>query len=74
MKVDSRVSHFILPIGATVNKDGTAMFVAIASIFIAQMNGYTLGPGELCTVAWVSILSFLGYSWNLSMWKKNEQT
>lgn len=51
MKVDSRVSHFILPIGATVNKDGTAMFVAIASIFIAQMNGYTLGPGELCTVA-----------------------
>lgn len=51
MKVDPRVSHFILPIGATVNKDGTALFVAIASIFIAQMNGYTLGAGELTTVA-----------------------
>lgn len=51
LKVDSRVAHFILPIGATVNKDGTALFVAIASIFIAQMNGIALGAGELTTVA-----------------------
>ncbi|CAL8097297.1 unnamed protein product [Orchesella dallaii] len=51
MKVDSRVAHFILPIGATVNKDGTALFVAIASIFIAQMNGIALGAGDLTTVA-----------------------
>ncbi|ODM94778.1 Excitatory amino acid transporter 2 [Orchesella cincta] len=51
MKVDSRVAHFILPIGATVNKDGTALFVAIASVFIAQMNGITLGAGDLTTVA-----------------------
>jgi len=51
LKIDSRISQFVLPIGATVNKDGTALFVAIASIFIAQMNGFTLGLGELVTVA-----------------------
>jgi Na+/serine symporter len=51
LKVDPRVAQFVLPIGATVNKDGTALFVSIASIFIAQMNGFTLGFGELTTVA-----------------------
>ena len=51
LKVDPRVAHFVLPIGATVNKDGTAMFVSIASVFIAQMNGVELGFGELSTVA-----------------------
>ena len=37
-KVDERISKFVLPIGATVNMDGTAIFVTVASIFIAQMN------------------------------------
>jgi len=51
LKVDSRIAQFVLPIGATVNKDGTALFVSVASIFIAQMNGIFLGIGELATVA-----------------------
>jgi len=33
-----------------VNKDGTALFVAVASIFIAQMDGITLGFGDLATI------------------------
>ena len=37
-RVDERISKFVLPIGATVNMDGTAIFVTVASIFIAQMN------------------------------------
>ena len=50
-KVDRRVSRFVLPIGATVNMDGTALFVSVASIFIAQMNNMTLDIGNLVTVA-----------------------
>ena len=49
-RVDPRISKFVLPIGATVNMDGTALFVTVASIFIAQINGMTLNAGDLVTV------------------------
>merc|ERR1712131_163285 len=48
--VDRRIGKFVLPIGATVNMDGTALFVTVASIFIAQMNDITLTIGEYATV------------------------
>lgn len=48
--VDSRVTRFVLPIGCAVNMDGTALFIAVATIFIAQMNYMTLGWGDLATV------------------------
>ncbi|XP_065342648.1 excitatory amino acid transporter isoform X2 [Cloeon dipterum] len=54
VKVDSRVSRFVLPIGATVNMDGTALFVSIASVFIAQINEIPLGMGEYVTIALTS--------------------
>ncbi|KAJ8920324.1 hypothetical protein NQ315_011986 [Exocentrus adspersus] len=54
VKVDPRISRFVLPIGCNINMDGTAMFIAIASIFIAQMNGIALGVGELITVCFTS--------------------
>lgn len=47
---DPRISRFILPIGCNINTDGTALFLSVASIFIAQMNGIILGYGELVTV------------------------
>ena len=37
-KVDSRVAQFVIPIGATVNMDGTALYEAVAPIFIAQRH------------------------------------
>ena len=40
----------MLPIGATVNMDGTALFVTVASIFIAQMNSIPLNIGSYATV------------------------
>merc|ERR1712241_878454 len=52
--VDPRISKFVLPIGATVNMDGTALFVTVASIFIAQMNGIDLDAGQLVTVVLTS--------------------
>merc|ERR1719384_2336753 len=53
-RVDPRISKFVLPIGATVNMDGTALFVTVASIFIAQMNGIDLDAGQLVTVVLTS--------------------
>jgi len=53
-KVDPRISKFVLPIGATVNMDGTALFVTVASIFIAQMNDIPLNMGSYATVVLTS--------------------
>merc|ERR1719369_1289543 len=53
-RVDPRISKFVLPIGATVNMDGTALFVTVASIFIAQMNNIELNAGQLATVVLTS--------------------
>lgn len=48
--VDKRVTRFVLPVGATINMDGTALYEAVAAIFIAQMNARTLYFGEVITV------------------------
>ena len=53
-RVDPRISKFVLPIGATVNMDGTALFVTVASVFIAQMNEVPLDAGKLVTVVLTS--------------------
>uniref|UniRef100_A0A1A9ZW30 Amino acid transporter n=1 Tax=Glossina pallidipes TaxID=7398 RepID=A0A1A9ZW30_GLOPL len=50
LRVDQRITRFVLPIGCNINMDGTALFISVASIFIAQMSGMTLGFGELVTV------------------------
>lgn len=40
----------MLPVGATINMDGTALYEAVAAIFIAQMNGIALDAGQIVTV------------------------
>ena len=49
-KVDPRVVRFVLPVGATINMDGTALYEAVAAIFIAQMNDIDLNIAEIITV------------------------
>ncbi|KAA8589161.1 hypothetical protein FQN60_010506 [Etheostoma spectabile] len=48
--VDKRISRFILPIGATVNMDGAAIFQCIAAVFIAQLNNVDLNAGQIFTI------------------------
>ncbi|KAK8734836.1 hypothetical protein OTU49_005679 [Cherax quadricarinatus] len=59
-KIDKRVTRFVLPVGATINMDGTALYEAVGSIFIAQMYGIHLGPGQLLTVSLTSTLASIG--------------
>jgi len=58
--VDRRVSRFILPLGATVNMDGSALYEAVTAIFIAQLNGVELGGGQVVTVSLVATLASIG--------------
>merc|ERR1719166_753319 len=53
-RVDKRISKFVMPIGATVNMDGTALFVTVASIFIAQMNNISLNGADYVTIVLTS--------------------
>ncbi len=58
--VSRRASLFVLPIGATVNMDGTAMYEAIAAIFIAQMIGIQLGFSEQIIIFVTATLAAIG--------------
>ena len=57
-KIDPRISRFMLPLGATVNMDGSVMYAAISTIFIAQLNDITLSPGRIAVVWYVAGVLF----------------
>lgn len=48
--VSKRISRFILPIGATVNMDGAALFQCVAAVFIAQLNDTPLNFIQIITI------------------------
>ncbi|XP_003922739.1 neutral amino acid transporter A isoform X1 [Saimiri boliviensis] len=58
--VDKRISRFILPIGATVNMDGAAIFQCVATVFIAQLNNVELNAGQIFTILVTATASSVG--------------
>ena len=58
--VSPLVSKFVLPLAATVNMNGTALYEALTVIFIAQLHGVSLGSGQLVVVALTSTLAAVG--------------
>uniref|UniRef100_A0A3Q2CJ79 Amino acid transporter n=1 Tax=Cyprinodon variegatus TaxID=28743 RepID=A0A3Q2CJ79_CYPVA len=59
-KVDKRVTRFVLPVGATINMDGTALYEALAAIFIAQVNAYDLNFGQILTISITATAASIG--------------
>ncbi|KAG7269393.1 hypothetical protein CRUP_008397 [Coryphaenoides rupestris] len=59
-KVDKRVTRFVLPVGATINMDGTALYEALAAIFIAQVNNMDLNFGQILTISITATAASIG--------------
>ncbi|XP_054160455.1 excitatory amino acid transporter-like [Oppia nitens] len=59
-KIDKRVTRFVLPVGATINMDGTALYEAVAAIFIAQMNGIEFNIGQIIIVSLTATAASIG--------------
>jgi Na+/H+-dicarboxylate symporter len=58
--VSHRVGNFIVPLGATVNMNGTALYACVAAIFIAQLYGLHLTPGMQLIVVLLALLTSIG--------------
>jgi Na+/H+-dicarboxylate symporter len=58
--VSNRVSSFVLPMGATVNMDGTALYECVGVIFIAQVLGVHLGFAAQATIVVTALLASIG--------------
>ncbi|XP_006259672.3 excitatory amino acid transporter 5 [Alligator mississippiensis] len=58
--VDRRIARFVLPVGATINMDGTALYEAVAAIFIAQVNNYELDFGQIITISITATAASIG--------------
>lgn len=60
MGIDPRVTRFVIPVGATINMDGTALYEAVAALFIAQLRGISLTFGHLVAVSVTATAASIG--------------
>jgi Na+/H+-dicarboxylate symporter len=60
LKVKSEVSSFVLPIGATINMDGTSLYQAVAAVFIAEAFGYDLSLIQQLTIVLTATFASIG--------------
>jgi len=58
--VSNKTSSFVLPLGATVNMDGTALYECVAAVFIAQAYGLDLSFGMQFTIVLTALLTSIG--------------
>ncbi len=58
--VDEEITSFVLPLGATVNMDGTALYQAVATIFISELYGFDLGLPQQITILLTAVLASIG--------------
>ncbi|MEO5703270.1 MAG: dicarboxylate/amino acid:cation symporter [Gammaproteobacteria bacterium] len=58
--VSNRVSSFVVPLGASINMDGTALYECVAVMFIAQAYGLELGIGVQFTIVLLALLTSIG--------------
>ena len=59
-RVSKKIAKFMLPIGATVNMDGTALYECVATIFIAQIYGFELSIAQQGIVVLTALLASIG--------------
>ena len=59
-KVTKRTAGFVLPLGATINMDGTALYEAVAAIFIAQIYGIDLTSAQMVVIFLTATLAAIG--------------
>ena len=60
MGADKDISAFVLPLGATINMDGTAIYQCVATIFLASCAGLELGIAEMITIVVTATLASIG--------------
>ena len=60
MSVPKEITSFVLPLGATINMDGTALYQGVAAIFIAQIYGMGLGITQQLTIILTATLASVG--------------
>ncbi len=58
--VPKKITSFVLPLGATVNMDGTSMYQAVATVFIAQVYGVDLDLSAQLTIVLTAVLASIG--------------
>jgi proton glutamate symport protein len=58
--VSNKVTSFVLPLGATINMDGTALYECVAAMFIAQVYGIELSFGQQVVVVFTALLASIG--------------
>lgn len=60
MGADKEITSFVLPLGATINMDGTAIYQGVCSIFIAACYGISLTPAQMITIVLTATLASIG--------------
>ena len=60
LKVPNKVASFVLPLGITINMDGTALFQSVAAVFIAQIYGVPLSITSILMIIFIAILASIG--------------